>query len=419
MGNWYLPNGLVYRGNTLRQESVLVLHGRVAAFGEEANALRDDSDLSFREVDARDCLISRGFIDLHIHLREPGFTEKETIASGTAAAAAGGFTSVCPMPNTEPPLDSLERLYDLQVLIAQRAQVKVHPIAALTVGRNGTIPVDYESFVRAGVHLFSDDGDPLLEATAGEVFRKVGQAGGVLINHLEDKSLVGEGFFYEQIPAESEYLMLKRDLALVKQTNCRYHAAHLSCQESVELIGAAQRAGLPVSAEVTPHHLTLTYEDVAEPKGHFQMKPPLRGRADQQALLAAVEAGTIDFIATDHAPHGTEKENGLFPGSPFGVTGLETAFPVLYTHLVKAGKLGLERLLHCLTAGPAQLLGIAGDLQAGAAADLAVVDLKSHRRVEKENFKSRGTNSPYLGQTLVGWPVLTIVDGQERYLWAD
>ncbi len=419
MGNWYLPNGVVYRNVGLRQENVLIIAGRVAAFGPEADRLRAEFSGQIGVFDAQGCLISRGFIDLHTHLREPGFTDKETIASGTAAAAAGGFTSICPMPNTEPPLDSLESLDALQALIEARAVVKVHPIAALTLGRRGKTPVDYESFVKRGIRLFSDDGDPLPDSIAEEVFVKVQRAGGVLINHLEDKSLVGEGFFYEQIPPESEYTMLQRDLRLAAKTNCLYHAAHLSCRQSVDLLARAKQEGALVSAEVTPHHLTLTHANIQEPRGHFQMKPPLRGQADRRALVAGLSKGIIDVVATDHAPHGNEKEGGLRSGSPFGVTGLETAFPVLYTNLVLTGLLSLERLLESLTGGPAHFLGLEQDLAVGGAADVAVLDLKHPRPVLKERFKSKGTNSPFLGQALKGWPRLTLVDGKARHICKD
>lgn len=419
MENWYLPNGLVYRTGTLKAQSVLIAAGRVAALGEEADRLQKGWVGPIGVFDARGCLISRGFVDLHTHLREPGFVDKETIASGTAAAAAGGFTSVCPMPNTAPPLDSTEALRALEAKIERGAVVKIHPIAALTVGRRGKTPVEYGGFVSRGVRLFSDDGDPLADEIAQEVFEKVQRAGGVLINHLEDKSLVGEGFFYGQIPPESEYIMLHRDLRLAAKTNCPYHAAHLSCRQAVDLIARAKERGLPVSAEVTPHHLTLTHRDIREPKGNFQMKPPLRGEADRQALLAGLAAGIIDFVATDHAPHGSEKEGGLSSGSPFGVTGLETAFPILYTTLVVTGQISLVRLLESMTNGPARFLGLDQELAVGAAADVVVVDLKRRRTVVKDRFKSKGTNSPYLGQTLTGWPCLTLVDGKQRYICKD
>ncbi len=415
MVNWYLHNGSVYRNQRIKQESVLILGGLIVAFGEAADEARQLFRGPIRDFDAGGQLISAGFIDLHTHLREPGFENKETIVSGTMAAVAGGFTTVCPMPNTNPTLDSLEVFDDLAKRIRNNAHCKVQPIAALTQGRQGTKTVDYKGFKARGVVLFSDDGDPLDENVAEEAFVGVGEVGGVLINHLEDKALIGKGFFYEQIPPESEYLMLKRDLELVRKTRCRYHVAHVSAWQTVELITKARAEGLPVTAEVTPHHLTLTYEDIKEPRGHFQMKPPLRTEKDRRALVEALNSGVIDIVATDHAPHGTEKEQGLFDGSPFGVTALETTFPALYTELVLKGTLSLERLLYSLTIAPGAILGVEAELKVGARADVAVLDLIQEKVITKELFQSKGTNSPFIGRTLQGWPSLTLVDGCPAY----
>lgn len=415
MNNWYLRNGWVDREGRIVREDVLIVDGKTAAFGEEAAELRREAAVPVREYHAEGKLISHGFVDLHVHLREPGYESKETIASGTKAAAAGGFTLVYAMPNTNPPLDTLTRLDDLEKRIRQDAYVKVVPIAAATRERAGRGLNDYAGFSNRGITLFSDDGDPVEAEVIAAVMEKLADLGGVLINHLEDKSLVNPGIFADSIPPESEYRMLERDLELVAKTNCRYHAAHLSCAESVELIAQAKAAGLPVTAEVTPHHLTLTRDDITEPLGHFQMKPPLRTHADREALIEGVRTGIIDAIATDHAPHGREKERGISSNSPFGVTGLETAFPVLYTKLVKTGKLELERLLRALTTGPGKVVAKDFNLAVGRPADLTVIDLELVRIVKPERFFSRGTNSPYIGETLEGWPVLTLVNGMEKY----
>jgi dihydroorotase len=415
MANWYLHDGLVYRNQAMKQESVLVLDGLIVAFGNDADLARRTFQGPMRDFDAGGQIIAPGFIDLHTHLREPGFGSKETLASGTMAAVAGGFTTVCPMPNTNPALDSLAALDDLEERIHKTACCKIRPIAALTKGRLGKKTVDYQDFAARGIILFSDDGDPLNENIAQEVFLGVKGVGGVLINHLEDKTLIREGFFYEQIPPESEYLMLKRDLDLVRKTGCRYHVAHVSAWQTVELIAKAKEEGIPVTAEVTPHHLTLTHKDVKEPRGHFQMKPPLRTEKDRQLLAKALQSGVIDIIATDHAPHGREKENGLFDGSPFGVTALETAFCALYTKLVLTGEMTLEQVLHSLTEAPASILGINAGLKVGRSADLVVLDLAQEKLVTKDQFRSKGTNSPYIGQTLQGWPSLTLIDGEQVF----
>ena len=334
MNNWYLHDGVVYRGRRLRREDLLVINGTVAAFGHEAKAgfeaMKNADPASVTAYNASGCVISHGFLDLHVHLREPGFESKETIATGTKAAAAGGFTTVCAMPNTNPSLDSLDQLWDLKKRIQKEAQVKTIPIAAVTKNRAGQVLTDFAAFVEHGVVLFSDDGDPVPDPLLREAMTELAALGGLLVNHLEEKSLVKPGFFAEAIPPQSEYLMLERDLAVVAETGCRYHAAHLSCAESVALIAEARNHRLPVTAEVTPHHLTLTMDDICEPQGHFQMKPPLRTDADRRALIEGLRLGVIDAVATDHAPHGREKEHGMDSDSPFGVTGLETAFPVLF-----------------------------------------------------------------------------------------
>lgn len=415
MKNWFLHNGLVYREGKLSTEDLLIIDGKIKAFGEEATQLRAEFLGAIQDIDASDMLVSRGFIDLHVHLREPGGESKETIATGTQAAAAGGYTCIYAMPNTTPALDSLKALENFQRLVKDNAKIKVRPVAALTIDRQNQSLVDYQGLIQAGVKFFSDDGDPISASLVGQAMEQLVGLQGILVNHLEDKSLVKEGFFYESIPAESEYTMLERDLEFVAQTKCSYHAAHLSCAESVALIVEAKANGLPVTAEVTPHHLVLTYEDITSPAGHYQMKPPLRSQADRAALIEGLRSGVIDVIATDHAPHGREKENELKSGAPFGVTGLETAFPVLYSKLVKTGQLELEQLLYCLTIAPAKISGEPLGLAEGTDADLVLIDLNKARTVEQEMFFSKGTNSPFIGQVLQGWPVLTLVDGEERY----
>lgn len=415
MRNWFLHSGLVYRDGALHSEDILVIDGKIVAFGEQAASQKANFSGQLQEIDVSDMLISRGFIDLHVHLREPGGEVKETIATGTKAAAAGGFTSVFAMPNTNPVLDSIDTLNNFQELVEKNAVIKVEPIAALTLGRKNQQLVDFSQLTQAGVKFFTDDGDPICDALVEEAMIQLAKIGGALVNHLEDPAYVGEGFFHQAIPAESEYLMLERDLQLVEKTKCPYHAAHLSCAQSVELIAEAKAKGLPVTAEVTPHHLLLTYEDISFPEGHFQMKPPLRSPEDRYALIEGLRTGIIDIIATDHAPHGKEKEKGLFFNSPFGVTGLETAFPALYTYLVKTDVIKLEQLLDAFTVAPAQISGQATSLRENMTADLVVIDLLQQRSVKQSSFFSKGTNSPFIGHLLEGWPVLTLVNGEVRY----
>jgi dihydroorotase len=412
--NWYLPNGLIYKNGSLLQQALLIIDGKISAFGVQADkGYRIVAD-EVQVFDAKDCVISRGFIDLHVHLREPGGETKETIATGSKAAARGGFTSVYAMPNTNPALDSLELLHSFQKL-TEKASVRVHPVACLSKQRQGEEVVDYESLAKAGVKLFSDDGDAATEEIIVESMTELAKSNSVFINHLEDKSMTEGGQFHDDIPPESEYLMLARDLKIVAQTGCHYHAAHLSCAQSVELIRQAKSNGLPVTAEVTPHHLLLTYEDIKGPIGNYMMKPPLRTSLDRNALIDGLADGTIDCIATDHAPHGNEKDGELSPQSPFGVTGLETAFAALYTGLVLTRRLSLLRLLEALTVSPAKICNEQEHLAIGEPADIVVINLKKQDAIKKDEFFSKGTNSPFINQKFTGWPVLTLVAGEERY----
>lgn len=414
MKNWYLPHGLVYRDGALMQEALLIKNGVIAAFGAQAEQeciLLGDQVQIF---DAKDCVISRGFIDLHVHLREPGGETKETVLTGSRAAARGGFTSIYAMPNTNPALDSMEQLCDFKKRV-ENAYVRVHPIACLSKNRQGKELIDYDSLCKAGVKIYSDDGDPATDEILLQSMTALAKTKGVFSNHLEDKMMTKGGFFHKDIPAASEYEMLERDLKIVAQTGCRYHAAHLSCKQSVELIREAKAKGLPVTAEVTPHHLLLTCDDIKEPKGYYQMKPPLRTTDDRDALIKGLVDGTIDCIATDHAPHGQEKDEGFGPQSPFGITGLETAFASLYTGLVLTKRVSLLRLLEALTSGPAHICNEIADLAIGSPADVVVVNLKKQGKIRKGEFYSKGSNSPFTNQEFTGWPVLTLISGEERY----
>lgn len=413
MRSWFLRNGQVFQDGRLVNTDVLILNGEVAALGVDL-AVDTSAELGIEEIDVSNCLVAPGFVDLHVHLREPGFPDKETVSSGTRAAAAGGFTVVYAMPNTQPPLDSEASLASFHALCRREQHVSVRPIAAATRGRQGSQPVDTVSLRSAGVLFFSDDGDGVPDTSVESVMQAIAAADGIFVNHCEYLSNPGARF-HPDLPKEAEYQMLRRDLAWVETTGCRYHAPHVSCFESVDLIRRAKEQGLPVTAEVTPHHLLLTVDDVRSPKGHFQMKPPLRTEADRQALIGGLCDGTIDAVATDHAPHGTEKEDEAAREQPFGVTGLETAFPALYTELVVPGVVPLETLVHALTRGPAAVTGESRALVPGRTADLCVVDLEQSRSVSREAFFSRGTNSPFTGCVFRGWPILTLSQGHTVY----
>lgn len=380
-----------------------------------------------RLVEAAGLVALPGLCDMHVHLREPGQTHKETLRSGTLAAARGGFTFVACMPNTRPVLDSASALAELRQRIAAEAVVGVGIIAAVTLGSRGDELADFAALKRAGALGFSDDGRGVQSAAV--MRRALQQAGAVglpLLAHCEDESLAGNGVVNEGaaatdrcllgIPAEAESAHVARDLILAERSGVHYHVCHLSCEQSLRLVRAAKLRGQRVSCEVTPHHLLLTDADIADDDANYKMNPPLRTAADRAALLAGLSDGSVDAIATDHAPHTpAEKSRGL-QSAPFGVIGLETALPLLYTHLVESGLLTLSRLVHLLTSGPARILGLQQDgLIAGAAADLTLVDLHAARPIADSELRSKSRNTPFMNRVVRGWPVCTIAGGRVAF----
>ncbi|MEA5038714.1 MAG: dihydroorotase [Clostridiaceae bacterium] len=362
-----------------------------------------------------------GLADVHVHLREPGFSYKETMESGTAAAAAGGFTSVCAMPNLDPVPDSPAGLRPQLTRISAGSRVHVFPYGALTYGRQGKEPSDMEGLAPY-VCAFSDDGSGVREDDVmRDCMLRAKRLGKVVAAHCEDTSLLGGKHIHDGtyaaktgrkgISSESEWRQVERDLHLAAETGCAYHVCHVSTKESVQLIREAKRAGLDVTCETAPHYLLLCEDDLQE-EGRFKMNPPLRGRADREALLAGLCDGIIDMIATDHAPHSAEEKSGGLDGSAMGVVGLETAFAALYTGLVKAGVLPLERLVYLMHDAPARRFSLDGGIEAGKPADLTAFDLSCRWTVEPERFCSKGRATPFAGAELSGKCILTIVDGK-------
>jgi len=389
---------------------ILVEDGRIAALGRV-----DDAEAGGAEVmDAAGLVAAPGFVDIHTHLREPGSAGGETVLSGTRAAVNGGFTTVCPMPNTDPPVDGPERVAYQRLLGERAGYARVHPVCAVTVGRQGEALVEMLACAAEGAVAFSDDGDCLPDARmAAKALAYAKLTGLPIIEHAEDKSLSASGVMHEGvhsaalglagIPASSEDVIVARDCILAGETGGRLHIAHVSTAGAVEIIARAKERGLAVTAEVTPHHLVL--DDSALESFHtgFKMKPPLRSRDHVEALRKALAEGVIDCIATDHAPHRWEQKDVEFDDAAFGVTGLETAFAVLYTELVETGILPLARLVELMTAAPARVLGLeAGTLSPGAAADVVLIDNSVEAIVEEEQFVSAGKNSPFVGWKLVG-----------------
>jgi dihydroorotase len=397
---------------------VLIAEGRIAEVGAGLSAP------GARVVEAEGLVVAPGFIDMHVHLREPGQTDKETIASGARAAARGGFTSVCAMPNTIPVNDSPAVTDRIKARAAKGAIVHVHPVAALSPGQRGAELTDMAALAAAGAVLFSDDGRCLQSAKLMRKALETARDIGVLISdHCEDAGLFEGGVMHEGdvssrlgwpgIPAEAEDLMVARDIILAESLGAPVHIAHLSTRGSAALVRAAKARGVRVSAEATPHHLVLTDEAVAGRDPRFKVNPPLRSADHVEALLEAVVDGTIDVFATDHAPHTVAEKSGAFAAAPFGMVGLETAVAVLLDRLVRPGRITLPTLVRMCATRPAELLGWAsrGRLSPGAEADLTLLDLEAERTVRSSEFASRARNTPFEGWALRGGPVMTIVAG--------
>ncbi len=379
-------------------------------------------------IDADGKFISPGFIDVHVHLREPGGEHKETIATGSGAAAKGGYTTICPMPNTNPVPDRAERFDDLLRRIQESAVVKVRPYGAITEDSKGGKLSDFKTLKEKGAVGFTDDGVGIQEA--GVMYEAMHEAKKVelpIVAHCEDNSLILGGCMHDGkrsdelglkgIPSVCESVHIARDILLAEAADAHYHVCHVSTKESVRVIADGKRAGINVTAEVSPHHLVLTEDDIPSADTNYKMNPPLRAREDKEALIKALEDGIIDCIATDHAPHTEEEKGQGMYDSPFGIVGFETAFPVLYTRFVKTGKWSLKQLIDWMTVKPAEVFKLdkVGKIREGYCADLTLIDLDLTEKVDKDTFVSKGRNTPFHGWECTGWPVMTLVDGKVVY----
>lgn len=406
-------------------KNIIIEAGHITAVYDSDGASTGMS--SATAIDARGLLLLPGFLDMHVHLREPGQTHKETLRTGTLAAARGGFTFVACMPNTRPVLDSPDELRALRRRIEDDAVIDVGIVAAVTRGSQGDELNDFAALKAAGALALSDDGRGIQRASVMRAaLRLAGEVGLPIFAHCEDESLSHGGVIHEGaaaldrcligIPAESESAHVARDIVLAEQSGAHYHVCHLSCAQSLRLVREAKARGQAVTCEVTPHHLLLSDSDILGDDGNYKMNPPLRTSADREALIAGLHDGTVDAIATDHAPHTlAEKSRGL-AGAPFGVIGLETAFPLLYTYLVEPGLLSLARLVELLTVGPARLLRRAvPTLQVGAVADLTLVDLQAARPIIDAELRSKSSNTPFRNRVVRGWPVCTLSRGRVAF----
>ena len=397
-------------------------------FSDMAEAVKDfiveDEDANV--IDADEKAVMPGFIDLHVHLREPGFEYKETIETGSKAAARGGVTSICPMPNTKPAIDSPESVKDL-LKRAECSPVHILPIGACTIGQEGKELADIEGMKDAGIVALSEDGKSVMDSA---LFRKSLKEAARLdlpmFSHCEDKALVEGGVMNKGQKSEElglpgitnsvEDVIVARDIIMSKEAGNRLHLCHCSTADSVVLVEMAKKQGLPVSAEVCPHHFTMSDDEITEDNGRFKMNPPLRNRADVDALKEGLKTGIMEVISTDHAPHGKEEKDQSMLKAPFGIVGLETSFALGYTELVDKGVLTLSQLVEKMSVNPAKVLGIdKGNLAPGKAADIVIADITKEYKIDSSKFVSKGKNTPFDGKKVKGRVITTIVDGKIVY----
>lgn len=355
-----------------------------------------------------DCYILPGFTDVHVHLREPGFLYKETIRTGTAAAAAGGFTSIFSMPNLNPCPDSIDKLKVQLDAIAKDALVNVYPYGAITVDESGEKSADLEEIAPYTI-AFTDDGKGVAsQSMMLDAMKRAKQLNKVIVAHCEDES-------YPKEAPEAEWKQLERDIELVRETGCRYHVCHISTKESVELIREAKAEGLDITCETAPHYLTISNDEI-EDDGRFKMNPPIKAAEDKAALIEALRDGTIDMIATDHAPHSAEEKSRGFADSAFGIVGLETAFPVLYSRLVEQDVISLEKLVEMLYTAPRRRFGLEayslGEELTKEKPSFAIWDLDAKYNINPEEFLSKGKSTPFNGWEVKGRCMMTVSEGR-------
>ena len=391
-----------------------ILDGGVLSFSVSQNAA-----VSVPEMPVfSNCLILPGFCDVHVHLREPGFCYKETVASGTASAARGGYTAICSMPNLNPVPDSKQHLNVQLDAIKKDAQIAVYPYGALTVSEAGAVMADLDGMAPDAI-AFSDDGRGVQdENMMRDLMLRAKRLGKMVVAHCEDNSLLRGGYIHDGVYAaehghrgicsESEWGPIARDLALAKETGCAYHVCHISTKESVALIRAAKADGVNVTCETAPHYLVLCDEDLQE-DGRFKMNPPLRSASDRDALIEGILDGTIDMIATDHAPHSAEEKARGLEKSAFGIVGLETAFPIMYTEFVKTGKMTLERLVDLMCNNPRRRFGITSDV------GFTVWNIEKEYVINPDDFATLGRATPFAGRAVFGENLLTVFGGSVVY----
>lgn len=423
MSQTLLKNGRRLVGEQLVTSDVLIEDGKIIAIGTDLNASTDA-----QVIDLNNNLITPGLVDIHVHLREPGYTNKETIATGSRAAAHGGFTTIAAMANLKPICDTPERFRAQEARNAKDGVIKIIQYSPVTKNRAGKEPVDVTAQYAAGARLFSDDGAGIQDA--GVVYRAMQQLAKYdlpLCDHAQDNQLANGGVINDGpvakkmglpgMPKISETAQIARNIVIAQATGAHYHVCHVSTKESIELVRHAKRLGINVTCEVTPHHLLLADADIPDDDAEYKMNPPLRSREDQEACLAGLLDGTIDCIATDHAPHTDVEKHQGFLASPNGIVGSETAFALLYTRYVKNGIFTLGQLIDWLSGAPCRVFKLtnAGQLQVGDPADIAVFDIDHQTTIKEDQFFSKGHNTPFVDDQVYGATVKTFVDGKLVY----
>ncbi len=416
-----IKNAQLFYDHKLSNVDVLIEDGKFTKIANDIPA--GDIDV----IDANNELVAPGLVDVHVHFREPGQVHKETIKTGTLASAHGGFTTVGAMPNVTPVPDDADKFKKQLALNKENSLIKTLQYAPVTKDETSDELVDIEGLAKLGAFAFSNDGHGIMNAQSMfTAMERIAAIDSHLAAHVEDKNLFNKGVInfgsasrrlgLPGIQQVAETSQLARDLVLAKETGVHYHVCHISTKDGVELVRMAKDAGINVTCEASPHHLLLSDKDILTDDANFKMNPPLRSEEDRLALIAGLQDGTIDMIATDHAPHAVEEKNQGFKKSAFGITGIETSFPLMYSRLVKTGLISLEKLLDLMAYNPAKIFNLnAGEIKVGQAADFTILNLDNEYEIKTEDFLSKGKNSPFVGQNVFGLVEQTYVDGEKVY----